>query len=79
MLIIFIHYEGATDGQRTGAHDQRQQDHERVHGVQVHTAKVQHHGDVPIFLKGPPGLYKRRGASVPHPVLEGGRFRKQGQ
>ena len=37
--------------------------------------------DVPIFIKGPPCPYKRRGASVPHLVVcgQGGRLRKQGQ
>ena len=37
--------------------------------------------DVPIFPGGPPGPYKRRGASMSHPALggKGGRVRKQGQ
>ena len=51
ILIILSHCEGSTDGPRTSAHDQRQQDHEQLHGVQVPMAKVRHHGDVPICLK----------------------------
>ena len=37
--------------------------------------------DVPIFLEGPPGPYKRRGDSMSHPELGGlgGRVWKKGQ
>ena len=51
MLTIFSPCEGATDGPRTGAHDQGQQDYERVHGVHKLKAKVGHRGNVPIFLR----------------------------
>ena len=51
MLTNFSHCDGVTEGPLARASDQRQQDHEQLHGVHEPKAEARQRGELPIFLR----------------------------